>query len=71
MTKHQMARRIKNLERHVEDLETELQSVTGRILPIGAPRFPDLGLAPFTWQRWTGVGDSGVLAVETTGVGPL
>ena len=35
MTKQQMARRIKDLERHVEDLETELQSVTDRILPVG------------------------------------
>ncbi len=35
MTKQQMADKIKSLERRIEDLETELQSVPGRILPIG------------------------------------
>ena len=35
MTKQQMARQIKVLEQRIEDLEWEVQSATGRILPVG------------------------------------
>ncbi len=38
MTKHQMARKIKDLEQRIKDLETQLQSVTGRILPVDLGR---------------------------------
>ena len=34
MNKQQMARKIKDLKQRIEELETELQSVTGRILPM-------------------------------------
>jgi len=40
VTKRQMAKKIKDLEQRIEDLEKELQCATGRILPmdVGAAR---------------------------------
>jgi len=54
MTKQQMAKKIKDLEQRIKDLETKLQCATGRILPIdvGAARLrPQIETPPFRFPR--------------------